>query len=475
MGRGAMIAKRWSLARRLAWWVLAVMVTPGIVVVVMGGVFLRSSIERELDALAQEEIEELLVRVRSGDDPLAMFPVMARELAHQHPDTPLGWRIVDRHSGEVRGEFGERELVASEPALGPDDRAPAEETAVLVDQRVKRAFDLTPELRGLLVIDGRQEFAMLTQYWRFAMALLGAGGVLALVASRLLAARVRRLVGQVAEDLRATRGEDAPPHPRVGAPDEIREVVDALGEEMRRIRAEAERVNLFTASLAHELRSPLQNLIGQVEVAMLRPRDPTTYAEILRSQLAELTELGDAVDNLVAMCARPTAVAWEREEFDLAAEARLRLQRELARAARDGVDLRIEVAGETRIRGDREGVLRAIRNVVANAIDWTPDAGRVTLRIEGREKDVVVTADDSGPGVPAEVRPRVFEPFVQGPRLQRRRAGYGLGLAIAREATLAHGGTIEVGDAPSGGARFTLTFQRVSPASAPVAAVAAPA
>ena len=448
--------KRWSLARRLSWWVLAVMITPGVVVVVLGGVFVESSIERELHALLDEEVEEALVRVRPGDDPLAGFVLVAEELADQHPETPFGWRVSDARTGAVRGDFGDRALLNGSDAFAEVGSV----ATALPRRRFARSFHLSPDLRGLLVIDGHRPFQTLTQYWWLASAMLLAGGALALVASRLLAGRVRQFVRQVADDLRATHAEDAPPAARPAAPDEIRDVVDALGEEMQRIRREAERVNLFTASLAHELRSPLQNLIGQVEVALLRPRDAAAYQAVLADQLVELGELGDAVDNLVAMCAQPARIEAEPEEFDLAVEACLRLQRDAARAAREGVELHIENRGDTRMWGDREGVLRAIRNVVANAIDWTPESGQVQVVIEGSAAGLTVTTDDSGPGVPVEVRPRIFEPFVQGPRRQRRRAGYGLGLAIARAGARRHGGEIVVGESPLGGARFTLTFRR---------------
>lgn len=448
--------KHWSLAHRLSLWVLAVMITPGIVVVVLGGVFVESSIERELRALLHEEVEEALLRVRPGDDPLAGFLLVAEELADQHPETPFGWRVSDTRTGAVRGEFGDPALLHGGDALAEVGSVATE----LPRRRFARVFDLSPDLRGLLVIDGHRPFRTLAQYWWLASAMLAAGGALALVASRLLAGRVRQFVRQVADDLRATHAEDAPPAARPAAPDEIRDVVDALGEEMQRIRREAERVNLFTASLAHELRSPLQNLIGQVEVALLRPRDAAAYRAVLADQLVELGELGDAVDNLVAMCAQPARIEAEPEEFDLAVEAGLRLQRDAARAAREGVELRIEHRGDTRMYGDREGALRAIRNVVANAIDWTPESGQVRVAIEGGAAGLTVTTDDSGPGVPIEVRPRIFEPFVQGPRRHRRRAGYGLGLAIARAGAQRHGGEIVVGESPLGGARFTLSFQR---------------
>jgi signal transduction histidine kinase len=181
----------------------------------------------------------------------------------------------------------------------------------------------------------------------------------------------------------------------------------------------------------------------------------------MASQLDELMELADAIDNLLAICARggePSPVA--PEQFDVGKEAALRLGRESARAAREGITLDVHVEGDTEIAGNRESALRGIRNVVGNAIDWTPKSGRIEVSIVGEAKQVVVTVDDSGPGVPEDQRERIFETFVRGTARSGRRVGYGLGLAIARASVADHGGDIGIATSPLGGARFRLTFAR---------------
>ncbi len=397
------------------------------------------------------------MRLHQVDDPLAAFALISSELGAQHPATPMAWRVFDADTGATLAEHGQRLLLVDSGSV----TMPMDRTVDVGRGRHARAFATPSGLRVLLVVDGTPLLAFLGTYWLVAGVLIAISSTVALLASRLLARRVAGLVRAVADDVRAARVEQGEPTPRRTAPDEIRGVVEGLRLEMRHIREETERVRTFTAGLAHELRSPLQNLIGQAEVALLRPREGAEYQAVLASQVEELAELSYAVDNLLTICAPArAAIGAATEDFDLAAEAALRLQRERTRAAREGIELQVRSHGDTRMAGDREGVLRGIRNVVANAIDWTPRNGRVLVSIDGEDGQLRVTVDDTGPGVPAEDRQRIFKPFAQGAARRRKRIGYGLGLAIAQSAVDNHGGDIAAETSPLGGARFRMTFRR---------------
>jgi two-component system heavy metal sensor histidine kinase CusS len=276
--------------------------------------------------------------------------------------------------------------------------------------------------------------------------------------SRFVFRRVSRLLHEVANTARSVR----PLHEPVSlelreAPKEIRELVDALRETLQRIQHEAEETRVFTAGMAHELRSPVQNLVGETEVALIAPRDAETYRNVLASHLDELRRLGDAIDNLVTICStNETRRTVEREDFDLAQEAEIRMRRERSLAQHHGLDLTLRVTGDTRIHGDREAILRALRNLVQNAIQWSPAGGRIDVEIAGLEREIAITVDDAGPGVPVDLRERIFEPFFRGPAAQGRRIGYGLGLALTRAAAIDQGGEVRVEVSPLGGARMSL-------------------
>jgi two-component system heavy metal sensor histidine kinase CusS len=240
-------------------------------------------------------------------------------------------------------------------------------------------------------------------------------------------------------------------------PDEVRAVATALRETLGRIRAESERAQLMTAGLAHELRSPLQNLLGEAEVALMRPRDPAEYQRVLESQVEELRDLGRSIDNLVLLCAQEEP-AEQAETFDLGDEAALRLDRDSLRA---GVRVELECDGDLEVRGDREALVLALRNLVGNAVTWSPPDGLVQVAITGTEREVRVTVDDQGPGIAPELGERVFEPFQRGPRAADRRVGFGLGLALARTAVVMHGGRIAAERSPAGGARVSFVLPRL--------------
>jgi signal transduction histidine kinase len=466
-----MSTRRWSLANRLTLWMSGVALLPGLATFLLGGLFLELTRAGDLDLLLREEVAETLTALRAAERPLEAFPAICRELTAHHPTTPLAWRLSDDAKGTLLAEGGSVRILAEycAGAMAIDETIrPARGFAVRTER-------FTDDWLCLVAVDGRSQSGLVDEYWVVGGVLIAATTVLAMLVGRLLARRVAGLLLNVAADVRAATGTAELPVDQ-GAPEEIRAVVDGLRGEMQRIREGSERMRLFTAGLAHELRSPLQNLIGQAEVTLLRPRDPREYAGVMVSQLDELTELSDAIDNLLAMCSASAGTHGEpREEFDLGKEAELRLQRERARAEREGVELQIVATGDVRLTGNREGALRGVRNVVANAIDWTPRGGRVRVSIDGDPARVAVTIDDSGPGVPEAERAQIFEPFLQGPAPERHRIGYGLGLAIAQAAVAEHGGRIEVATSPLGGARFQLTFLREPTAAAAAATRAAPA
>lgn len=422
----------------------------------LGGLFLEYSSAHALDMLLMEEEVETSAAMLASPRPLEDFAGICRELASHHPETPLAWRLFDAVTGAALASAGTT-------AILQDHLVVPAATGITVP--LERGFAARTAAIGsrflcLVVVDGRQPRALVDRYWLAGTVLIAVSCVVVLTLARLLARRASRLLLEVAADVRAATSANGISS-RSGAPDEIRAVVDALQTSMQRIDDGSQRLRVFTAGFAHELRSPLQNLIAQAEVSLMRARDPGDYQAVLVSQLDDLRELADAIENLLAVCAAASLPPQgPREEFDLGLEAGLRLQREHSRASREEIDVQIATNGDTRVRGDRETALRGIRNVVANAIDWTPRGGRVRVEIRGEAHDVVVTVDDSGPGVPVDQRQHICEPFVRGPAPPRRRIGYGLGLAIARAAVVEHGGELTVATSPFGGARFRLTFQR---------------
>jgi signal transduction histidine kinase len=215
----------------------------------------------------------------------------------------------------------------------------------------------------------------------------------------------------------------------------------------------------MTSGLAHELRSPIQNLLGEAELALMRERGTAEYQEVLRVQIEELRDLGRSVDNLVLLCSREDP-GDRVETFDLGDEAALRLDRDSVRAARTGVRVEFEFKGDLTVRGDREALVLALRNLVSNAVAWSPENGLVRVSLSGTQQAVEAIVDDQGPGIPPELVQRLLEPFNQGPHASNRRMGFGLGLPLAHAAVARHGGEFYVERSPDRGARLRFVLPR---------------
>ncbi len=315
-----------------------------------------------------------------------------------------------------------------------------------------------------LLLDGSLREKDLRQTGALFLIITLIGSALTIAGGALLAGRMAKLLEQVAHSAASARlGAEVEPRDLPNAPEEIRMVAEAFRSSVADMRAEHSRNLLLTAGLAHELRSPMQNMISEAEVALLRDRQTDEYKQIIHSQLEEMQELAHVVDNLITLTAlRDSSQLPRHEKFDLGAETDLRLEKERTAAARRKVTIKLIPHGDLMIDGDREALLLMLRNLIGNAIQWTAEGTTVTVELNGEGSDLVLTVEDQGSGIPHAIREIIFEPFYQGHPPSGARMGYGLGLALARAAVLANGGELQLGDAPGGGARFVVTLKRQS-------------
>lgn len=444
--------KPWFLSRQITLWFALVTSLLGLLFFGLGLWAVHTSVENQVRALCQEELEEMDAQFRASDGSLESFDDVARLLASDHPSNPMYWSLWRKADGALVREAGSRELtVPPDLRRTPGFQRPAGHLWWGVGS-------LNDDLYAGVLVDGSTQLRLRDRYVVVAALLLLVSVLAAFLTSAWLGNRIARLMHRAAEGARAAQHSplDAV-DPGPGAPEEIREVSQALQETLRAIQREVESSHLLTSGLAHELRSPIQNLLGEAEVALLRERSTEEYRRLLESQLEELRDLARAVDNLVTLCAVGEARRSEgKERFDLHAELPLRLSRETALAARRNVRLEVQAEGGLALEGDREAILLALRNVVTNAIDWSGEDGIVRVQLAGKNGQLEILVDDSGPGVAPGEREVIFKPFHHGATPARRRSGYGLGLALSRTAVEAHGGTIEVGSSPLGGARFRI-------------------
>ena len=241
----------------------------------------------------------------------------------------------------------------------------------------------------------------------------------------------------------------------VGGADEIGHLADRFREMAARLSdAELQERN-FLMSVSHELRTPLTAIRGHVDA--LREGladDPELRAaslDVIAAEGARLERLvGDVLD-LAKLEARRFTVL--HEEVDMERLCDQAYTAFAGEARRRGIDYRRNIDGALTIVSDGDRVLQIISNLLSNAFRWTPDGGRVDLELAADNGLVSVAIDDSGPGIAAAERERIFRPF-----WSRDNSGTGLGLAIARELAVALGGRIELTSAPGEGSRFALVL-----------------
>jgi signal transduction histidine kinase len=448
-----MTRRTWHLTRRITLAFGLITAVLSCAISVLAARALWSTVQDEIEALAREEVEEteLSWAAVAGPD----LDAITRQLRAQHPHNRMAWRTWDTLSGEPRGDSGDLALLREAGLTG----------AVLRPGQLPRNLRwmsgrLSPELSFGILLDGTHQMQTFRRFALAATTFVLICTALALLAGALLSQRVARLLEAAARSARAAaEGETLPIPP--AAPEEIRSVLEALHGTLQRIRSEAEKARLVTSGLAHELRSPLQNLVGETQVALLREREPIEYRQVLESHLEELGQLSRVVDNLVTLCsAGELRRQHMSEHFDLGAEVRQRFSREFQLALRRDVRIEIQTSGPLECNGDREALLLALRNVITNAIEWSPRGGTIDLVLRGSEQELEIIVEDTGPGVPMEERQKIFEPFHRGRAARGRRSGFGLGLALTRGAVEAHGGRVAVEQGLLGGARFRIVLPR---------------
>ncbi|WP_338686691.1 HAMP domain-containing sensor histidine kinase [Streptomyces acidiscabies] len=230
--------------------------------------------------------------------------------------------------------------------------------------------------------------------------------------------------------------------PEPPADDEVARLARTTNETLAALEASVDRQRRFVADASHELRSPIASLRTQLEVAAAHPD-----LLDLDGAVEDTVRLQHLAADLLLLARLDAGEPPNRTPVDLGALARE------TTAPRKGTRLDTEPGVE--VTGSRSQLTRVLANLLDNAARHTRTEVEVTVRTEG--EDAVLTVTDDGPGVPPEHRARIFERFVRlDDARSRDEGGAGLGLAIARDIAVRHGGTLTVGEAPAGGAKFEL-------------------
>ena len=220
-------------------------------------------------------------------------------------------------------------------------------------------------------------------------------------------------------------------------------------------RASEATMRTFLADASHELRTPVAALQATAE-RLLRDQPARPARDAVEAVLArDSRRLGHLVDDLLNLARLDARERPHREPVDLADLASTAV--DATRTADPAARVELVTDGPVPATGDRDALLRAVRNLLENA---RAVADTVVVEVAQTANGPTMSVIDNGPGVPPDQRERIFEPFVRLPRSPR--GGTGLGLAIVRRTIESHGGTITCEACPTGGARFTLRLPAAS-------------
>jgi len=445
---------RWSLSNRLA---LLFAACTAVVSLFAGVLFSRGS-EAHFVELDRQLLETQLIGVRRavqdthGHDPRMRLD---DELSRQ---ADLTLRIKDSNGTQWHGspipappELPERPGLSTLRDTDNDYRVL---NALLYPDRTD-----SPQLTLLLNITHHQHFLQRMQrlIWltvglsALATALLGAWA-----ARRGL--RPLRRMGAIASSVSARSLNARLPEEHM--PVELAELARSINDMLGRLDDAFQRLSAFSADIAHELRTPLSNLLTHTQVTLTRERSLEDYREALHGNLEELQWMAQLVNDMLYLAkADHGLLALHREPLQLAEEVDILLDF-FAPLAED-FNVRLGRDGESLIEGDRNMLRRALSNLLDNALRFTPSGGEVRVRIVDVGQGVSVCVENNGEGVPADLLPRLFDRFYRAdPSRQEGSSEHaGLGLAITRSIIRAHGGDIRC-ESAEGWTRFVIELPK---------------
>jgi signal transduction histidine kinase len=420
---------------------LALLAMLAIVALVMGGVTYRNVLV-ETEALFDYQLRQMALSLRDqGEIP----PDQASALADEQLDFVVQiWSVDGRSIYATRAH----NALPSRALLGFAD--------IEVEGQTWRTFSVATPTRVIQVAQPRQIRKRLAAdaAWHSVLPLLFLTPLLALAGwwlSALTLAPLRRVAGQLSQ-----RSQLVQPLPAQGLPDEIAPLVSALNGLLQRLGETMDNQRAFVSDAAHELRSPLTALKLQLE-ALKRAGDDEQRRQAQAMLGSGIERAVRIVEQLLVLArSEPGAPAGPMEPLDLGELVRQAVADTVPYAVSRGSEFDLQADDEVKVLGDRSALPLLVRNLVDNAVRYSPHGARIELRVFAGQGAPVLQVDDSGPGIPADERARVFDRFYRSASAGEE--GSGLGLAIVRSVAARHGAEVSLSDSPLGGLRVAVRF-----------------
>jgi two-component system heavy metal sensor histidine kinase CusS len=461
--------------RSITWRLTLLYVSSTAALLLLSTGFLYWTLKRSLDAtryaMLASKIEVLRLLLREQPD---KADVLASEVEHEASESqPLRYyvRVLDEEGRTVVETSRMKELVPASLFPPPVETTVDLRRGIEARTRQREVFLLLSaqaavgtagrEQRTLqIAVDTSVGTALLADYRRKLLAMLGAGLLFAAVAGVWVARKGMQPLVEVTRTAQHITASQL--HERIAGarwPAELAELASAFDAMLDRLEDSFTRLSQFSADLAHELRTPINNLRGEAEVTLARVRTPEEYQHVLASSLEEYERLARMIDGLLflARADDPNTVV-ERVRFD--ARKEVEAVREFYDALAREQEVEVICEGNSSLTGDPLLFRRAVSNLVANAVQHTPAKGSIRISVLPLDDQAVeLSVRDTGSGIAAEHLPKIFDRFYRaGQSRSQAPGGTGLGLAIVQSIARRHGGTARIQSVLGQGTTVTIRF-----------------
>lgn len=448
--------KRLSLTARLSlMFMLAVSCVLG-----AAGVFFQQLSQHHFDELDRQTLEEKVQASREmlhSLDDLAGFDRLRPQLqALLGGHSDLAVRILDA-DGQVR--FAARGHAVS--AGGHGHGAAATDDARRVWRRRAAVVEVAGQpLRIELALDVTTHRLFFHTLMGWLWAALAISALLSGLLGWLLARRGLRPLQEVTQVAASVSAKSLTERiPAESAPAELQPLVQAFNAMLARLEDAFVRLSNFSADIAHELRTPLSNLMTHTEVVLTRARSADDYQDNLHSNLEELRRMARMIDDMLFLAKADNGlIIPQARPVDLGRLCEQLI--EFYQMTADDRGVQIRLSGAATIQGDAGMLHRALSNLLSNALRYTPDGGVIRVVIEAQSAGVALSIGNPGATITAQHIPRLFDRFyrVDPARREGGPNNAGLGLAITRSIIEAHRGEIRC-NSQDGWTEFSLLFR----------------
>lgn len=307
------------------------------------------------------------------------------------------------------------------------------------DKRVRANVQLDG---GLLYVSLPQRRLFSSSGYIFLLWMIGTSIVLLAIAILFMRNQIRPIRRLAVAAERFGKGQDVPASFKPEGAYEVRQAAEAFQKMRARINRQVQQRTEMLAGVSHDLRTPLTRM--KLAAAMMEASADT---EALKRDIADMEHMVDGYLDFVRGEGQENVQRVDLEE----------LLREICQAVeKEGVDISFEAEGDLSLLGRPMAFKRCMNNLVSNARKY---GTVISVRASRDESHIYITVDDNGPGIPADKREDVFKPFYRVDESRNpRTGGVGLGLPIAKDIILSHGGRIALDDAPQGGLRVEVTL-----------------